>query len=168
MDIEPNAGKFLLDIVGGGDLSTIRPTNDLLLIRRIPDEVEVTTSWGFVLKATEDNVQTPLRGLVLAAGLGRQPKLSKASTRLIESASLLLDELGKTLPPCVAMNLAADVRLELAKQAEYPDRVPMQVKTGDTVIFSKHGFQEFRIAGENLIVTQEASILGVIEKGDAS
>ena len=42
-------------------------------------------------------------------------------------------------------------------------RLPMQVKAGDTVIFSKHGHQKFKIDGEEITSLQEASCLAVIE-----
>ena len=44
-------------------------------------------------------------------------------------------------------------------------RIPVQVKVGDTVLFSTNGHQITKINGEELIVTREASIIGVIEGG---
>lgn len=39
--------------------------------------------------------------------------------------------------------------------------LPMQVKVGDTVFFSKYGGSE---AGENLLILREDDILGIVEK----
>lgn len=169
MDLNPNAHPYrfdlIADLVGNGETATIHPTNDLLLIRPIAEDAEVTTGWGFVLPATEDHVDTPLRGLVLAAGLGRPPKLSSAGARVVKALEALLD--APMHLTTVDLHRLRELRTEgrdaLAAQAECPDRVPMQVKVGDTVIYSRHGFQTFRIGGEDLIVTQEASILGVID-----
>lgn len=44
------------------------------------------------------------------------------------------------------------------------DRVPMQVKAGDKVLFSTNGHQITVINGEELIVLREPSIIGVIEE----
>lgn len=134
-------------------------TQDLLLIRPLPDE-EPTTSWGFVLPATAEHVDTPLRGVVLAAGPGRTPKLGRAARGVVRSLERLLELAGSTGQGWPAHE---EARRALAAQSERPERLPMHVGVGDTVIYSKHGFQKFRIDGEDLVVTQEASILGVIE-----
>lgn len=135
-------------------------TQDLLLIRRLPDEAPVT-DWGFVLPPAAEHVDTPLRGLVIAAGPGRIPKLARAAGALARALEGLLELEQATVATSPTHEAAI---IALAAHSALPDRRPMQVKVGDTVIFSKHGFQEFRIEGEDLIVTQEASILGVIEK----
>ena len=136
-------------------------TNDLLLIRQLPDE-EPVTSWGFVLPPTAEHVDTPLRGVVLAAGPGRIPKLARAGAAVVKALERLLEHDRQAGLHSPTHNQAVDA---LAGHSTVPDRRPMQVKVGDIVIFSKHGFQEFRIEGEDLIVTQEASILGVLEGG---
>ena len=41
-------------------------------------------------------------------------------------------------------------------------RVPMDVKVGDRVIFSKYGYDEVKIAGEELYIVSASSILGII------
>lgn len=141
----------------------IRLTNDLLLIRRLPDEEEVTTPWGFVLPPTDENKDTPLRGLVLAAGPGRRPKMATAAKELVSAARYLLDDVIKSAGLAVQYDSKFyALSIALAAHSVLPELTPMTVKVGDTVIFSRHGFQAFRIFGEDLIVTQEASILGVI------
>lgn len=42
------------------------------------------------------------------------------------------------------------------------ERVPMSVKAGDRVIFSKYGFDEIKFAGQEYYIVSEASILAVI------
>lgn len=41
-------------------------------------------------------------------------------------------------------------------------RIPMDVKIGDRIIFSKYGFDEVKIAGEELYIVSASSVLGII------
>jgi co-chaperonin GroES (HSP10) len=43
----------------------------------------------------------------------------------------------------------------------------MSVRVGDIVIFSRNGYQEFKIDGETLIAMHEDSVLGVIDSKPA-
>jgi len=150
------------------DPALIKLTNDLLLIRRLPDEVETVSPGGIIIPAFGDdpdkNKDTPLRGVVLAAGLGRRPKLSHAGANVVKALQACVNALGGAGAPHWHHPLITTAQAALREQAVAPDRVLMQVEVGDTVIFSKWGFQEFRIGGEDLIVTQEASILGMIDQ----
>lgn len=40
--------------------------------------------------------------------------------------------------------------------------VPMQVKVGDTVIFSKYGYDEVKLDGDTYYILSESSILGTV------
>jgi chaperonin GroES len=42
-------------------------------------------------------------------------------------------------------------------------RVPMTVKTGDTVLFSKYGYDEVKVEGEEYYILSESSVLAVIK-----
>ncbi len=42
-------------------------------------------------------------------------------------------------------------------------RIPMDVKVGDRIIFSKYGYDEVKIAGEELYIVSASSILGIIK-----
>ncbi len=42
-------------------------------------------------------------------------------------------------------------------------RIPMDVKVGDRIIFSKYGYDEVKIAGEELYIVSASSILGIIQ-----
>ncbi len=44
------------------------------------------------------------------------------------------------------------------------ERVPLDVKKGDTILFGKWSGTEVTIDGEELIIMKESDILGVIEK----
>lgn len=41
-------------------------------------------------------------------------------------------------------------------------RLPLEVKVGDRIVFSKYGFDEVKVAGEEYYIVSEASILAVI------
>jgi chaperonin GroES len=40
-------------------------------------------------------------------------------------------------------------------------QVPMQIKVGDTVLFSKYGYEEVGVDGEDLYIISESNILAV-------
>ncbi len=44
------------------------------------------------------------------------------------------------------------------------DRVPVEVKVGDRVLFSKYGGTEVKIEGTEYLIMREDDILGVVEK----
>ncbi len=41
-------------------------------------------------------------------------------------------------------------------------RIPMDVKVGDRIIFSKYGYDEVKIGGEELYIVSSSSILGIL------
>lgn len=43
------------------------------------------------------------------------------------------------------------------------DLIPMSVKKGDTVLFSKYGYDEVKIDGKEYYILSEGSVLGIIE-----
>ena len=44
------------------------------------------------------------------------------------------------------------------------ERVALQVKGGDTVLFSKYGGTDVKIDGENYLIMREDDVLGIIER----
>jgi len=49
------------------------------------------------------------------------------------------------------------------KSSKSGARLPMQVKVGDTVLFSKYGPDEIKVSGSEYLILSESSILAVIE-----
>ena len=47
---------------------------------------------------------------------------------------------------------------------EHGKRVPMQVKVGNIVLFSKYGYDEVKIEGQEYYILAESGILGIINK----
>ncbi len=41
-------------------------------------------------------------------------------------------------------------------------RIPLDVKIGDRVVFSKYGYDEVKLDGESYYIVSESSILGII------
>ena len=46
------------------------------------------------------------------------------------------------------------------------ERVALEVKEGDRVLFAKYGGTEFKLLDEDLLVLRESDILAVLEDGD--
>ena len=49
------------------------------------------------------------------------------------------------------------------KSTDDGKRVPLEVKTGDTILFGKYSGQEIKLDGEEYIIMREDEVLGVIE-----
>jgi chaperonin GroES len=54
------------------------------------------------------------------------------------------------------------VSVGLGKLNDAGERVPLQVKEGDTVLFSKYGGTDVKIDGNNYLIMREDDVLGVI------
>jgi len=50
------------------------------------------------------------------------------------------------------------------KVADNGDRVALQVKEGDMVLFSKYGGTDVKLDGEDFLIMREDDILGIVEK----
>lgn len=151
-------------------LGMLRPTNDLLVIRRIVEE-QPRTAAGILLPPVEESANTPYRGVVVAAGPGKHAKLSAAGKAVVESLTKLVD-LYHAMPTItegprgIALNHWQDA-VDALSEHRNAQRVEMSVKVGDVVVFSRNGFQEFKLDGEVFIVMGEASIMGILE-GEAA
>ena len=136
-------------------MPTIKPLEDLVVIRRLADEDPMSPG-GILLPPSEDAQETPYRGEVIATGPGKHFPTSEGDRDLRAAVRLLMKQ-----PE--SHSGWAKVRTALAAAEAQRPSVPMEVKVGDTVVFSRNGHQEFRVAGEDIVVCREASILGVLE-----
>ncbi|HBG13709.1 MAG TPA: co-chaperone GroES [Synergistaceae bacterium] len=50
------------------------------------------------------------------------------------------------------------------KVLENGQRLPLEVKTGDKILFSKYGGTEVKIDGEELLILSERDVLAILEK----
>ncbi len=44
-------------------------------------------------------------------------------------------------------------------------RIPLDVKSGDTILFGKYSGQEIKIGGEEFLIMREEEVLAVVENG---
>lgn len=49
------------------------------------------------------------------------------------------------------------------KRGDDNELIPVSVKVGDTVVFSKYGYDEVKIDDEDYYIISESNILGIIE-----
>jgi chaperonin GroES len=73
---------------------------------------------------------------------------------------------GIIIPETVDKEKPAQGTVVAVGVGKYEDgkRIPMQVKVGDTVLFSKYGYDEVKIEGVEYYILSESSILGVVNK----
>jgi co-chaperonin GroES (HSP10) len=127
--------------------------HDLIVIRPIREAT--TLDWGFQLPASEESQQTPYMGEVIATGPGRRTKLSRPAEALVRAARDV----------CIRLEGALAVETLCAALRDLEgtvDRHPMTVQPGDRVVYSRNGWQAFRLDGEDVVVCQEASIMGIL------
>lgn len=101
-------------------ISTIKPLQDRVVVRRLTEEEAGTKSASGIIVPDTVSKEKPEQGIVVAVGDGKW------------------DEDGEK-------------------------RIPMDVKVGDRIIFSKYGYDEVKIAGEELYIVSASSVLGIIE-----
>lgn len=92
----------------------LRPLHDRIIVRRL-DEDSTQRSGGIIIPDSAQ--EKPLRGMVLAAGVG--------------------------------------------KAKDDGQRVPMDVKAGDTILFGKYSGQEVSVDGIDYLIMKEDDVLAV-------
>ncbi len=72
---------------------------------------------------------------------------------------------GIIIPETVDKEKPAKGEVVAVGQGKYVDGalVPMQVKVGDTVIFSKYGYDEVKLEGDTYYILSESNILGIVK-----
>ena len=53
------------------------------------------------------------------------------------------------------------------KYREDGERVPLDVKAGDRILFGKYSGQEIKVEGEDVLIMREDEVLAVIDDGDS-
>src|SRR5258707_5001021 len=74
---------------------------------------------------------------------------------LTTASGLVLPDTAKEKPQKGEIIAAGDGRLD-----DDGKRIPLDVKKGDEVLYSKYGGTEIKIDGEDLLVLREADVLG--------
>jgi chaperonin GroES len=72
---------------------------------------------------------------------------------------------GIIIPETVDKEKPAKGSVVAVGPGKYEDgkRVPMQVKVGDTVLFSKYGYDEIKMEGVEYYILSESNILGIVK-----
>ncbi|NNM83686.1 co-chaperone GroES [Candidatus Parcubacteria bacterium] len=72
---------------------------------------------------------------------------------------------GIIIPETVDKEKPAKGSVVAVGPGKYEDgkRAPMQVKVGDTVLFSKYGYDEIKIEGQEYYIIAESNILGIVQ-----
>jgi chaperonin GroES len=72
---------------------------------------------------------------------------------------------GIIIPESVDKEKPAKGEVVAAGPGKFEDgkRTPMQVKVGDTVIFSKYGYDTVKVDGQEYYILSESNILGIIK-----
>ncbi|MCS7072328.1 MAG: co-chaperone GroES [Anaerolinea sp.] len=76
----------------------------------------------------------------------------------IAGGMLVLPETAKEKPQQGAVLAVGPGRLD-----EDGERIPMDVKEGDRVLFAKYAGTEIKLDGKKLLILKESDILGVLE-----
>lgn len=72
---------------------------------------------------------------------------------------------GIIIPDTVSKEKPEQGKVVAVGEGRYEDgkRVPMDVKEGDRVVFSKYGYDEVKIGGEEYYIVSESSLLAIIK-----
>ncbi|MEX0910074.1 MAG: co-chaperone GroES [Candidatus Paceibacterota bacterium] len=104
-------------------------------------------------KKSSKTTLTPLGDRVLLRPLSEKELEKKSSFGII-----IPDTVSKERPERGVVVAVGEGRYN-----ELGELVPMRVKTGDRVVFSKYGFDEIELEGAEYFILKEESILAVIK-----
>lgn len=93
----------------------------------------------------------PLEDRVIIAPLDEEAKKTKGGIFLPETADKEKPEQGKI------------VSVGPGKMLEDGKRAPMEVKVGDTVVFTKYGPDEIKVDGKTYLIARHSDILAIIK-----
>ena len=73
---------------------------------------------------------------------------------------------GIILPDSLAKEKSAEAKVLAVGQGKYVDGtlIPISVKVGDTVVYSKYSYDEVTVLGEELYIIREETILAILKK----
>jgi chaperonin GroES len=73
------------------------------------------------------------------------------------ASGLVLPDTAKEKPQTGEVVAVGDGRIEDG------ERIPLDVKKGDKVLYSKYGGTEIKVEGEDLLVLRESDVLAIVE-----
>jgi chaperonin GroES len=95
-------------------------------------------------------IRLPLGDRVLIEPESREKDKTKSGIYLPDTASKERPEKGKV------------IAVGSGKLLESGKRVPMNVKKGDTVLFTKYGPNELKVEGKEYLIAREEDILAIL------
>ena len=103
------------------------------------------------------NMAKKTKSLALSP-LGDRVVVQPASKEEVSASGIILPDTAKTEKPERGTVVAVG-------PGRFDDgvKVPMTVKVGDTVIFSKYGFDEVKVDGTEYLILSESSVLAIIK-----
>jgi chaperonin GroES len=110
-------------------------------------------------KATEKAVQKPVAQQGVIQPLGDRVVVLASSREEVSASGIIIPDTAKAEKP----ERGVVVAVGAGKWNEDGDeRIPMSVKTGDIVLFSKYGYDEVKVNGKDYLILAESSILAII------
>jgi chaperonin GroES len=104
----------------------------------------------------------------MSAGRGMEMKLKPLGDRIVVK---VLTQEEKTRGGIVIPDTAKEkpqegevLAIGSGRVLENGQKLPLEVKKGDKVLFSKYGGTEVKIEGEELLILSERDVLAVLEK----
>ena len=94
--------------------------------------------------------------------LGDRLIVQAIEEELTTASGLVLPETAKEKPQKGKILAIGDGKLD-----ENGKRIPLEVKEGDEVLYSKYGGTEIKIDGEDLLVLRESDVLAKVLVGQA-
>ena len=99
------------------------------------------------------------------------PKIAPLGDRVLvkpltsDRAGNKKNSFGIIIPDTVSKEKPEQGKVLAVGEGKYEDGqfVPMRVKVGDTVVFSKYGYDEIKLDDEELYIIKEENILAVIK-----
>lgn len=91
--------------------------------------------------------------------LGSRVVVEPIEQEEITAGGIVLPETAKEKP-----QKGVVLSVGLGDRNEKGERVQMDVKVGDTVLFAKYGGTEIKIEGKKLLILRESDLLAIIEK----
>ncbi|MEA2701381.1 MAG: chaperonin GroES [Candidatus Parcubacteria bacterium] len=90
--------------------------------------------------------------------LGDRVVVEPASKEEVSASGIIIPDTAKAEKP----ERGTVIAVGPGKFGDDNERVPMTVKVGDTVIFSKYGFDEVKVDGKEYLILSESSVLAVV------
>lgn len=147
----------------------LKPLSDRLIVQRVMPE-QPKSAGGILLPKDEESQETPFTGLVLAVGPGKPCALQPVGQDILDVLQDLINtcrnlaETGHGIAHQAAQSCIEDAVEKMAAHSSAVVRAPMSVRVGDRILYSRHGHQEFRLDGMDLITLGQDSVIGIVDE----